>query len=34
MVGIFDECPAEGRWFIEAPTKEIEIGREQCKLDN
>ena len=34
MVEIFDEYPSEGRWSIEASTKEIEIGREQCKLDN
>lgn len=34
MVGIFDEYPSEGRWFIEASTKEVEIGLERCKSDN
>lgn len=34
MVGIFDEYPSEGRWFIEASKKEMEIGLERCKSDN
>lgn len=34
MVGIFDEYPSEGRWFIEASKKEMEIGLERRKSDN